>query len=232
MANVEKYKLINAALPGMFFGIIMSILMVWAYYGHIDIGFLGIHPLHTDGLPGILTAPFVHSGFDHLYSNLIPFIFLSALLFHFYRSIAWEVFSLIWIITGTLVWMGARENWHIGASGVVYGLAVFHVSSGIVRRDNRLMAISFLTIFLYGGMLWGIFPEFFPGKRISWESHLAGAITGLILAIYYRKEGPVKMIYHWDEDEDDPETDTEDAYWKDTTSTHPQQGTEIRYHTD
>lgn len=212
MADHEKIKLIRASLPGLFISLAMVIIMIWDYYGSIQTGFLGVHPLHADGLPGIITAPFIHGDFDHLYSNIIPFVVLSTFLFHFYNNIAWEVFIISWILTGLLVWLGARGGWHIGASGVVYALAAFHVSSGIVRLDQRLMAISFLTIFLYGGMLWGIFPEFFPGKRISWESHLSGMIVGIILAFYYRKEGPKKKSYVWEDEEDD--IDDDDAYWK------------------
>ena len=83
------------------------------------------------------------------------------------------------------VWLGGRPVYHIGASGVVYGLASFIFFSGIYRKNRALLAISLLTIFLYGGMFWGLFPV---KEGVSWESHLFGFITGLLIAIYYKNE--------------------------------------------
>jgi membrane associated rhomboid family serine protease len=135
-------------------------------------------------------------------------------LFYFYRVIAWPVLLYSWFLTGFWVWLFAREDSiHIGASGVIYSLAVFLFLSGIIRRESRLMAITLLTAFLYGGMVWGVFPQFFPKQPISWESHLMGILAGVILAIYYRKSGPQRKVYDWEEEEgddiaDEPEDDT------------------------
>lgn len=105
----------------------------------------------------------------------------------------------------------ARPAYHIGASGVVYALMAFHVLSGMVRKNPRLLAISLLIVFFYGGMIWGIFPDFIPGRAISWESHLAGTITGSILAIYYRKEGPQRPLYSWELEPDEDDEDNEET---------------------
>jgi membrane associated rhomboid family serine protease len=108
-------------------------------------------------------------------------------LFYFYRPVAFRVFFLTWIITGILVWLGGRSSYHIGASGLIYGFASFLFFSGIIRNNINLMAISLLVVFLYGGLVWGILPYDY---KISWESHLFGALTGLALAITYRNYGP------------------------------------------
>jgi membrane associated rhomboid family serine protease len=181
--------------------LVMATIKAWEYFSDTSLAFLGIYPLHTKGLIGIIASPLLHENFDHLYSNIIPLFFMGGLLVYFYREIALKTTLLIWFFGGLLVWLGGRESWHIGASGVVYGLAAFHLAGGILRKEPRMMAISLLVIFLYGGMIWGVFPEFFPGKNISWEAHLAGLITGLIVAIYYRKQGPQKTVYSWQEDE-------------------------------
>ena len=94
-------------------------------------------------------------------------------------------------------------SYHIGASGVVYALASFHFFSGLIRREPRLMAFTLLVVFLYGGMVWGVFPDFFPTKNISWESHLMGLLAGLILAFYYRSSGPQRPRYDWADDDTD-----------------------------
>ena len=181
----------------------------------INLSEYGLQPLHLRGLAGIVTCPFLHEGFSHLFANSIPLFLLSGLLFYFYKEIAWRILLLIYLMTGLWVWFLARpDSIHIGASGVVYGLAAFLFFSGIIRRETRLMAITLLTAFLYGGMVWGIFPQFFPMKQISWESHLMGLLAGLILAIYYRKSGPQRKKYEW-EDEDD---DNHEEEWMETPS--------------
>ena len=160
----------------------------------------GLYPLHIKGLPGIILSPFIHSDFNHLLSNAIPFFILLAALIYYYRKISYRIFIQIYILSGICVWLVGREAWHIGASGVVYGLASFHFFSGILRNDIRLLTISVIVIFLYGSMIWGIFPI---NPDISWESHLWGALSGLILSIYYRKYTIKRKKFEWEEEPDD-----------------------------
>jgi membrane associated rhomboid family serine protease len=155
-------------------------------------------------------------------------IILGSALFYFYREIAFRILALIWLFTGFWVWVGGREAYHIGASGIVYGLAAFILVSGILRRHTGLMAMALVVVFLYGSLIWGIFPEFFPQENISWEAHLFGLVAGISLAFFYRKEGPQRKLYEWEleEDEDDEEEEkrgqgeegkgSDDAYWNTT----------------
>ena len=102
----------------------------------------------------------------------------------------------------------ARSVYHIGASGLIYGMAFFLFFSGILRKHHRLIAISLLTVFFYGSMVWGIFPV--PAS-ISWEAHLFGAICGTLLAFYYRKKGPQVTIHIWSEEEEEEENTYREA---------------------
>ena len=139
----------------------------------------GIYPVQLKGLPGILFSPFIHSGYKHLISNSIPFFLLSLALFYFYRKLAYRIFVMIYFLSGLCVWLGGREAWHIGASGIVYGLAAFLFFSGIFRNDVKLLTISIIVVFLYGGLFWGILPI---RPEVSWESHLCGFIAGVLTA--------------------------------------------------
>ncbi len=188
----------------------------------------GVYPLHLKGLHGILTSPFIHSGFAHLVSNSVPFFILLFALVYFYRSISYRIFWQIYILSGICVWLFGREAWHIGASGVVYGLAAFHLVSGIIRNDVRLLTISVTVVFLYGGMVWGMFPI---NPDISWESHLWGAVSGVLLAIRYRRYVIRRKPFDWeaepDEDDDPagPESGTDgqhDPNPEDHTGSHPE----------
>lgn len=172
---------------------------------NFDFATLGIFPLHLKGLKGILFSPFIHAGYEHLASNSLPFFVLSLALFYFYRKLAYRIFFLIYFLSGLCVWLGGREAWHIGASGVVYGLASFLFFSGIFRSDAKLLTIAIIVVFLYGSMFWGIFPI---KPEISWESHLWGSASGFFLSIYYRNQGPQRQHYEW---EDEPEEDDDET---------------------
>jgi len=167
---------------------------------HLDLVRGGIYPLHVKGLLGIVTAPLVHGSFSHLMANTVPLFVLTLALLFFYRDLAYRIFFLIWILSGTFVWLGAREAWHIGASGVIYGLASFLFMSGVVRNNVRLLTISIIVVFLYGGLFWGIFPM---KPQISWEGHLWGGISGLVLAVVYRKKGPPEEQHQWEDDDEE-----------------------------
>lgn len=168
---------------------------------HKDFTRFGIYPLEIQGLKGILFSPFIHASLTHLIANSVPFLILSFSLFYFYRKLAYPIFFLLYFLSGLCVWLGGREAWHIGASGIIYGLGAFLFFSGIFRNDVKLLTIAILVVFLYGGMFWGIFPI---EASISWESHLWGTASGLILSLYYKDQGPQRIRYEW-EDEKDPD---------------------------
>lgn len=210
MEHERKRFISSFIIPAAF------VLLLWFILGFervtgIDLSAHGLQPLKWEGLIGIITAPLLHAGVSHLFANSIPLFVLGGLLIYFYKSLSVRIFLIIWLATGLWVWVFARSGGvHIGASGIVYGLASFLFFSGIIRREITLMAVTLLVTFLYGGMVWGVFPEFFPNQRISWESHLMGFLIGLILAIYYRNSGPRKRIYSWEKEE---EEDDDDGPW-------------------
>ena len=173
-----------------------------------DFSWYGLYPRTIHGLFGIFTAPLLHANFTHLMSNSLPLLVLGSIIFFFYRTIAFQVFFWVYLMTGLWVWAAARDAYHIGASGLIYGFVTFLFFSGVFRRDTRLMALSLFVVFLYGGTVWGIFP-IQPG--ISWESHLLGSLAGLITAYYFRKEGPVSQKYAFGEEEDEDTIDPENS---------------------
>jgi membrane associated rhomboid family serine protease len=198
----RKKFLLSLIIPGIF------VFLMWLSRAiellfEIDLSGLGIYPLSPKGLPGILISPFIHENVNHLFNNSLPLFILSVALFYFYSEIALRIFLLTYILTGALVWVGGREAWHIGASGLVYGIASFLFFSGIIRKYYRLVALSLLVVFLYGEMVWGLFPGIY--KNISWESHMLGFASGIFLAVFYRNEGPQKPVYEWMEEEEEDE---------------------------
>jgi membrane associated rhomboid family serine protease len=198
-AFYRKKLLLSIIIPGIFVFIMWMVKIVEVLFGTDFSGF-GIYPLSARGLQGIIFSPFIHADFKHLFNNTLPLFFLSAALFYFYSEVALKVFFWNYFLTGLLVWIAGREALHIGASGLVYGLASFLFFSGIIRRYFRLIALSLLIVFLYGSMIWGIFPGIY--KNVSWESHMLGFFSGVVLSVLYRKEGPQRPVYEWMDEED------------------------------
>lgn len=179
-------------------------LLMW--YLDVDKADWGLLPRSLPGLRGILTSPFVHEDLSHLFSNSGPIFFFLAGILYFYREAALRAVLWTFAMTGIWVWVAARGVPTIGASGLVYGFGAFLFFSGVFRRDARSMALSLVIAFFYGGMVWGVLPG---EQGVSWESHLFGAIAGVVTAFFYRKVGvePPKR-YSWD---NEPEHDPRDA---------------------
>jgi membrane associated rhomboid family serine protease len=209
MQQERKSLLRSFYFPALF------VAIMWLVKGlelHLETRFSkwGVLPRTVEGLKGIIFSPFIHGDFEHLFNNSFPILLLGAALFHFYRPIAHKVFFLTYIIGNVWLWAIGRESYHIGASGIIYGLASFLFFSGVLRKHMPLLVISLLVVFLYGSLVWGIFP----GKeRISFEGHLTGSLAGIILSFYFRSDGPQRKKYKWEE-EPEEEEDDENAYWK------------------
>ncbi|MEI6048622.1 MAG: rhomboid family intramembrane serine protease [Bacteroidota bacterium] len=199
-AFYKKKFLLSIIIPGIFIVLMWLVKIIESLF-EIDLSGFGIYPLTVRGLPGIIFSPFIHADFNHLFNNSLPLFFLSVALFYFYSEVALKVFTCTYFFTGLLVWIAGREAWHIGTSGLVYGLASFLFFSGIIRRYFRLIALSLLIVFLYGSMVWGLFPGIY--KNVSWESHMLGFFSGVVLSVCYRKEGPQRPVYEWMEEEEE-----------------------------
>ncbi|WP_273838775.1 rhomboid family intramembrane serine protease [Providencia rettgeri] len=139
----------------------------------------GIIPRTVNGLVGILFAPFIHGSWDHLLSNLPPLIILSALLLH--RTIKFYLVASLFIIVvgGLLVWLVGRNAVHVGASGWIFGLWGLLIAQGFLRRKITDIAIALLVLFYFGAMASGLLPVH---QYISTESHIAGALSGILFA--------------------------------------------------
>lgn len=180
-----RFRSIAFALrvPFLFLAILWGVQVV-QYLSGINLGYLGIYPRDSSGLWGILLAPMIHGGFGHLISNSIPLLMLSILILLFYRRIALPSMLLIYVLTGVLVWVFGRPVYHIGASGVVYGLVAFVFWNGVFRRNVKSIALAGVVLFYYGSMFAGILPG---QEGISWESHLLGAGAGIFVSFAYKK---------------------------------------------
>lgn len=184
-------------------------LLIWTVFWievrfQVNLNYLGIYPRRLVGLRGIVFSPFLHGSLSHLYNNTLPIVILSAALMYFYRSISLRIFLLGLLISGFLTWLIGRPSYHIGASGLIYVLASFIFFKGVISKHYRLVALSLIVVFIYGSMLWYIFPV---KDGISWEGHLAGFLTGLFLAVFIKAPLPRIKKYQWEHEDYNEEED-------------------------
>lgn len=192
--------------------ILWVILIIDTVLG-LNLARFGLRPRHMSGLAGVFSAPLLHGGFEHLFSNTLPLLISGTAILYLYPASAMRVIPVIWMGSGLLAWVIGRDSLHFGASGFVYGLLAYVFIGGLLRLDMRSVAVSVMVWFLYGSMIWGVLPI---RPNMSWELHLSGAILGVALAITYRRWDitPVKR-YSWEEDDSVPE-------WFPTRETQPQ----------
>ena len=195
--QIKQYFFLSLAMVS-----VLWIIHLISWVGEMDLAFLGVYPRTAKGLLGILTSPLIHGSWEHLASNSAPLLVLLTGLFVFFRKESPSVLWVSYLAPGLWVWVAGRASYHIGASGMVYALVFFAFFSGVFRKDVRSIALSLIVAFLYGGLIWGVFP-IQPG--VSWEGHLFGGIAGVVLAWYFRKAGPKRKSYSWEQEADRPE---------------------------
>jgi len=198
----QDYKITRISFS-IAFSIVLAMVIVFLYDYNFNLKLyeFGILPRNISGLIGVLASPFIHNtdNYSHLLNNSIPMFVLTWLLFYSYRTVAGKVFVFIYLFTGLVVWLLGRETYHVGMSGIIYGLTAFLITSGFYRKNMRVAGISLLVIFLYGSIIWGVIPL---DPAISWEGHFFGFLSGMIMAGVYRNSGPqpVKYIYEVEEE--------------------------------
>jgi membrane associated rhomboid family serine protease len=139
----------------------------------------GILPRTLKGLKGIPLSPFLHASLIHVIMNTIPLAVLGGFVILHGRQIFFEISIIIILVSGTTLWLFGRSSYHVGASGLIFGYFGYLVLRAWYDRSLKSFIIAFATVFLYGGIIWGLLPTF---SRISWEGHLFGLLAGILAA--------------------------------------------------
>ncbi len=215
----------------LFTSLLWDIKLIEMMFG-FDWSSLGVYPRRITGLFGIIFSPLLHSSFEHLMANTpAVIVLLTVILYGYAKSARWAL-PVIYFGSGLLVWLFARDSYHIGASGMTFGLMFFIFVIGILRRDRQSIGWSLIVFFLYGGMLGGLLPA---DVSISYESHIAGACLGVVLAFMLKNRDPElpRKLYSWEledaeddgweyeEDEEIPENSkAAEVYWNRSNTLH------------
>jgi len=189
---------------------ILFVLAIWVVFWfevrfNVNLNTYGVYPRTITGLRGVVFSPFIHGSIQHLYHNTVPLFVLTVALFYFYNNIAWRVLFFGILLSGFFTWLIGRPSNHIGASGLIYVLVSFMFFKGILAKHFRLIALSLLIIFLYGSMIWYVFPI---KEGVSWEGHLSGLVVGILFAFVFKSKIAKPKKYDWEREDfnedDDP----------------------------
>jgi len=205
MSDQSEFRFSNSVLVAP----LLAVLLIWFVFWmelsfQTNLNDFGLYPRRFSGLRGILFSPFIHGSLEHLYNNTIPLALLLASLFYFYREVALKVLLIGVLFSGLITWGIGRPSYHIGASGIIYLLASFIFFKGIFAKHYRLVALSLVVVFIYGSLLWYIFPM---KDGISWEGHLGGFLTGLALAFFVKASIPSPKKFAWEHENYNEEED-------------------------
>ena len=206
-ADARRFR--RAIIISLSFVAVLWLLQFAATFFAVELGRYGVYPRRLSGTVGIALAPLIHGSFSHLIANSLPIVLLGTALLYGYPRSARIVVACLYVGSGIGVWLIAREAYHIGASGLATGMMFFLFVIGALRWDRRAIVLSMLAFFLYGGMLWGIFPG---DPEVSFESHLCGAVIGVVLAFVLRNKDPAppRKRYSWEGEEGEVGGETDD----------------------
>ena len=208
--TADRRRLYIAFAVALSFALLLWVVKLVEYLGGLDFTQFGIYPRRADSLAGILLSPFIHGSIAHLFTNTAPIVVMGTVLLYGYPRASKVLLPSVYFGGGVAVWLFAREAYHVGASGLAFGMLFFVSTIGVVRWERRTIALSLVVLFLYGGMIWGVIPG---AHDVSFESHLSGALIGIVLAFLLRNRdpGPPRNQYSWEHDE----TETDDYDWPD-----------------
>jgi membrane associated rhomboid family serine protease len=208
--TTDTRRLYIAFAVALSFALLLWVLKLVEYLGGLDFTQFGIYPRRADGLAGVLLAPFIHGSVAHLFANTAPIVVMGTMLLYGYPRAAKVLLPSVYLGVGVAVWLFAREAYHIGASGLAFGMLFFVFSVGVIRWERRTIAFSLMVFFLYGGMISSVLPG---AHDISFESHLSGALIGIVLAFLLRHRDPesLRKQYSWEREK----TEDDDYNWPD-----------------
>lgn len=181
---------------------VLLLVVVFSAQGSFDVGAWAVTPGTLDGLRGLLAAPLLHGSLEHLGANAVSLLLLGTLAGSVYPRATLRALPLLWLGSGLGAWaLGDPGTHHLGASGLTHGLMLLVFTLGLLRRDRPAIAAAMIAFFLYGGMLLTVLPQE-PG--VSWQSHLGGALAGVVAALLWRRRDPLppRKRYSWEIEED------------------------------
>ena len=198
--HADVRRLVRALQASVAF--VTLLIVVYVTQGLFDARLFAVTPQTTAGLMGVVTAPLLHGSLEHIVANGVSVLMLGTLAGSVYPRATLAAVPLLWLGSGLGAWMlGTPGTHHLGASGLTHGLLFLLFVLGLLRRDRPAIAAAMIAFMFYGGMLLTVLPR---EAGVSWQSHLGGALGGVLAAWWFRHRDPLppRRRYSWEiEDE-------------------------------
>lgn len=181
---------------------VLLLMLTYSAQGGFDVARHAVAPHDLRGLLGVLTAPLLHGSVEHLAANAVAVLILGTLAGSVYPRATLRALPLLWLGSGLGAWLlGEAGSYHLGVSGVTHGLGFLVFALGVLRRDRAAIATGMVGFLFYGGMLLTVLPH---EAGVSWQSHLGGALAGVLAAWLFRRldPQPPRKRYSWEDEEE------------------------------
>ena len=182
---------------------VLVLCVVFFAQADFDFRAFSVMPHDPAGLVGLLTAPLLHGSLTHLAMNASALLMLGTLAGSVFPRATLRALPLLWLGSGLGAWLlGHPGEHHLGASGITHGLGFMVFVLGLLRRDRAAIAAGMLAFFFFGGMLLSVLPQ---EAGVSWQSHLGGALAGVVAALLFRRADPLppRRRYSWEIEEEE-----------------------------
>ena len=183
-------------------GFVGLLVVIFVLQPRLPVSALAVAPREFAGLLGLLTAPLLHGSIAHLAANSTALLILGTLAGSVYPRATVRALPLLWLGSGLGAWLlGEEGTRHLGASGVTHGLMFMVTALGLLRRDRASIAAGMIVMLFYGGSVLAVLPH---GDGISWQSHLGGALAGVLSAFLFKHQDPLapRKRYSWEVEDD------------------------------
>jgi len=206
----DSKRLRRAFIVALSFTAVLWLIKLVEILVGLNLARYGVYPLRPGGLEGIFLGPLIHGSVSHVFANTAPLLVLGTALLYGYPRSAKIVLPVVYLGSGLGVWLFGRAAYHIGASGLTFGVMFFVFTIGVLRWEKRAIVLSMVVFFLYGSMIWGIFPH---DPAVSFESHLSGAVLGVVMAVLLRNHDPLppQKKYSWEYEAEDAEMEQDEV---------------------
>jgi len=202
MTAAERDRRRLAIAFNLSLGFVGLLVAIFALQPRLPVSAMAVAPRELAGLLGLLTAPLLHGSVAHLAANCTALLILGTLAGSVYPRATKRALPLLWLGSGLGAWLlGEVGTRHLGASGVTHGLMFMVTALGLLRRDRSSIAAGMIVMLFYGGSVLAVLPH---GDGISWQSHLGGAIAGVVSAFLFRNLDPQapRKRYSWEVEEE------------------------------
>jgi membrane associated rhomboid family serine protease len=179
----------------LLFGALLWVVQLVNAHDGYGLNRFGLKPREVDGLWGVVTMPFLHSDYRHLFSNTVPVVAVGWILLLSGARIWLTVSAAVVVVGGFATWLVAPHGVIVGASGLVFGWLGYLLARAWFSRRVKWIFTAVVVLVFFGSFLYGLFPTLHSG--VSWPAHLCGFGAGVGVGALLHPRGGRTRLRLW-----------------------------------